>query len=613
MKRIVAMLALLLGMLAARSAAAQVVTPTPTPTPFPPIISDILTPIIGNAIGPYQPERYVMRDFLNLDRFVFSSGDGITSIPLNQLRWSYEIPGTPHYLINGVDPIDRRVVDPVNPPLAQTINKTIGSKNGVSEADLDASPNTITIRNQRLAPLGGTPVTPVVVGYVDIQAVTFWLSDSNNATSQTIFFYTNTTPGAPHRLSAPYKDWTLLNKETFSSKSWPFDDGPHGSVTTHTWPADNKGLCLEVPLTGNNWASVASPLPFFTLTANTLYRFRVVMNCSQAAPGHTPLWDLIVDNYDPKTRKGLNLFGMDALIMDNVGGANAVISSDSGTELLFYWTPAAVSTPQFQALYSGTTYAAGKDVRLRFRVLDVDDNKALLNNQKSGAICLKSIQVESIPLYKVTPYQALVDITSFKRNTDLTSPSLNNTEVQAYNNPSVLFKDGTVTLTPAGAGTAAELISLTPAADTDGAGGANPVYTPPYGNMADEWPIPWMTGYIYELTAQLSAPTATDEAHPFDVIMMGIDTPTNEANCESYISSVKGIASPHQGAPQTYRMFYQGQYETRSTIPALHALRWRLRFGNNTALNFPNVTDTTNSGAVRVHSLKVRTVKIGFM
>lgn len=382
---------------------------------------------------------------------------------------------------------------------------------------------------------------------------------------------------------------------------WKVSEGPFGNVTTHT-AFGNLGICLDVPKTGDNYASVASPLPILTLSKNTVYKIRLRMNSSQTSPGHTPFWDFIIENnFNAATGKGLNLYAMDAFFLDNVGGANAVLNPDSFTEVDLYWTPAAVRTPQWEQVFSNSTYAVNKNARLRFRVMDVDSNAALLNDQKYGSVCLISYLIEAIPIDRVKEVATLVDITAPVSNTNK-PPGSGNMEVQSYLGASVVFSGGTLTLRPSGEGVRNELVTVTPASDADG--GANPAW--PFTNMADAWPIPWLSGRLYELTAELSAPTLADAAHPFDVIWMGMDTPTNEVNCESYVTAVKGIASPKYTAPQPYTFFYYTQHETASTHSQLHFLRWRLMFGNSTVVNFPNASDTTNTGGVRVHRVRVR-------
>lgn len=569
-----------------------------------PTISDIPSPIIGGR-NATQTTKFVYVDAFDLNLLV--SDDQTT--PTSLLKWSYDEVGST-YTINGTSPIFGADANTVATVLQINNNVgTFGSGNATVETNTDGKKNTITIRNQKLYPLGGTASTAAATGFADILPITFWCSDGNAASSQTILFYTD--HDAANRLSAKVKNWTVLNKESFVGKSWAVSETFFGTITTHTWPADGKGICFEVAKTGNNWGSVASPMPFFSLTANTLYRVRAKMNCSQVAPGHTPFWDFIIENsYDAVTRKGLNLYSMDQIFLDNVGGANSVVSSQTGTELLMYFAPSPVSCTNWNntavgtGLYS-TTYANGKDCRLRFRVLDVDSNTALLNDQKYGAICLQSVQVESIPMNKVvadaTP---LTSITYFKRNTDTANPTLNNTSASGFVGPSIVFAGATLkylTITPAGGGTSSELITVQPANDNLST------------TMADDWPIPWVSNKIYELDVQMSAPDSNSQLHPYDAMWLGIYAPTNEINCETVVTSYKLIGSPRTGTPQTYKMFFNTQNETVVNNAAYHFLQWRVRFGNNTSLNMPNASDTTNNGGVRLHGLSVWNVTVPTM
>jgi len=576
-----------------------------------PTIGDIPSPVIGGQLAT-QTTKFVYPDAFNLDLLV--SDDQTT--PTNLLKWTYEEVGST-YVINGFKPIVSSTTDPITVAANLTINQTgLAQTRGKSylnttvESGFAGNLAHVTIRNERCWPLGGTMLTGQT-GWTDINPVTFWCSDGNAVSSSTIMFYTDNTGGI-NRLSAKVVNWVPGPKQMFvGSSNWSVSEGFFGTCTTHTWPASGTGVCFEVAKTGNNWGSVASPMPFITLSANTLYRIRAKMNCSQIAPGHTPFWDFIIENsYDPVAKTGLNLYSTDQIFLDNVGGANAVVSSLAGTDLVMYFAPTAVSTAQMQTKLFVPAYTGQKDARLRFRVLDVDSNTALLNDQKYGAICLMSVQVDSLPMSKVTVNPTpIVSITSFKRNTDTTNVTLNNTEVSGFVGPSIVFASGALTVTPAGGGISSELVTITPSNGVNTSGGASPVFTSPYTNMASTWPIPWTSNKIYELDVTVVAPTSNDMAHPWDAMWMNIDCPTNEVNCESVITSVKGLCSPTTVAA-TYKLFFNTMNETVISQAAFHYLRWRIRFGNNTSLNFPNASDVTNTGSARLTGLKVSTVTV---
>lgn len=165
-----------------------------------PMIMDLPSPIIGGSIGPTQSTRFVYPDAFNLDYIVY---DDTTTATL--LRWSYEIVGTPAYLINGVDPINSGAVDPVTVGDSSTINHYpggMGRKNGVAEDNPDGKVSTISIRNQHLSPLGAAPVENPPTGWIDTQPVTFWCSDGDKASSTTVMFYTDNNAGGWNRLSS---------------------------------------------------------------------------------------------------------------------------------------------------------------------------------------------------------------------------------------------------------------------------------------------------------------------------------------------------------------------------------------------------------------------------
>lgn len=129
---------------AARPAAAQ---------NHPPKIDIDIAPVVG-GMNATQQTRFVYPDAFDLDLLV--SDDQTT--PTSLLKWTYEIPGTPLYLINGIKPIDRAVTDPVTVPDALTLNRApargmgyLGTTTETGGAKLSYA----TIRNEHMSPLGG--------------------------------------------------------------------------------------------------------------------------------------------------------------------------------------------------------------------------------------------------------------------------------------------------------------------------------------------------------------------------------------------------------------------------------------------------------------------------
>lgn len=590
-----------------------------------PFMNDLHDVVIGRSVSATQAQAYVYTDAFDLH---LAASDLYTMA--TALKWSYEIVGQPKYAINGLDPVNSSLEDPVLTPDAKNINKTINPRETGELASNygDGRPNTITIRNIRLAPFGKPVVNDPTPGLIDQQAVTFWCSNGVKATSSTRFFYTDNNAWGYNRIPSLNP---CVGKVDFLTKPWPVLDGPYGAITTETM-ADGRGICFRTDKRGDNMASVQNAYGFFTLTPNRVYRIRAMMNSSQATPGVTPFWDFILENWSDRTRKGLNAYGMDAYFLDNEGGANSVVSTQNGTEFVMYWAPAPFRTQQWNdlgSIYSkpagiySPLYSASKDPYLRFRVMDIESNPALRSDQRFGSLCLEKVVVESIPFSQVkhvgAPYVSIgncagsTGVIPFKQAVN-TAPG-GNVFIKGLVGTAVAYAaDGTyVTLTPnAAAAQSMELVSVQPARDLKGIdlnGGV--VLAAPYNDILDDYPIPWLSNQTLMLEADLSAPNANSEAHPWDIMVMSMESATNEVACESYVTANSKIGTPRYGAgPQTYTMFFNTMNETRSAVPNFHNLRWRLRFANSSKLNWPSPSDSTNSGGVRIHRIAVTPVSV---
>lgn len=616
---------------------------------YAPVISQIPSPIVGNKQSASQPQAYLYPDAFDLNTLVQDD-----NTPVDQLKWSYEIvttPGNPQrYAINGDDMLVG-ADNPINPPAAKVINVQWNGKNdadAANDANPDAKQNTITIRDIRLHPYGGTPSTSQSGPAWESQAVTFWCSDGNLATSSVVMFYTDNTYhlGAAvgiNRLSN-VNVWTKMREDKLlNTANWSMYDPFFDHTTSGTW-GDGKGLCLNVTQTGQNWGSVATPMGFVTLVDNAVYRIRLQMNCNQVSSGKTPMWDFILENWNGDATKGINLYGVDNYFLDNEGGANAIIQQPLGTEVTMIWAPAAFQTRQWRNTTngifaanaappagSGINYTLVRDAALRFRVLDLDARADLQNDRKFGSICMQNVIVETCPIgkriYEVTgtatapaAAQNLYGVgAGAGTGTDVNLKGVHNTVgdnvpgnmmASALLGSSMSYTGGILTLTPSANGASTEIVTITPAKDTAWD-------TSNMATIADDFPIPWESNKIYELEVKMSAPSRTHEAHPWDVLWLNMEPPTNEIITESYITATKGIATPKFNedpaastrVPQSYYLYYYSGNKTKSAVTQYGFLRWRIRWGNSTNLDWPNPADTTNTGAVTIHSVKVNKVK----
>jgi len=633
-----------------------------------PVINDLPSPIVGNAEPVTGGSNFVYIDAFDLNNY----GSDVET-PTNELLWSYTGPGTAgasKYRINGVAPINLNTVDPTSPTTAQCINLSCA----VNEWNPDGKKNTVTIRNNLLSPLqAGEPspgafvepgtgwpkshtsgvddawnkwsiidnytATGIMAGHGGVkpdpapgqtEPVYFFCSDGAAYTSQTVFFYS--AKSTADRLSQVYTPIIPTDKfTTFWSANKVDGSGTtdwSGNLTT----TSVGGMCFVVGagggtvLTGNNMGSLASRMPYFSLAKNMVYRIRLQMNGSQMGPGATPFWDFVLENYETSTGRGLNLYSMDTLVFDNVGGANSVTAN--GMLVTMYWTPAAVATAQWNNSTTGlftAQYAANKDPRLRFRVLDLDDLAASQSNTKGGTLCIQSLSIDASDISMCRVLKNLYTANTMVKN----GTTGGNVEVLALNpeNATIVFAGGNVTCTgfdhwngfapaPGGEishnGQLLESVEVRPATDTIYGEGA-PWAT---SSWADNWPIAWKSGQILRLQVGLSAPNANSVTHPWDAIFLSFATLTNEVNMDSFVTTNKGIATPQMGTPQTYTAFYWTQKETIAADAQFHNLRWRVRFINHPAAFFPSgnpITDAVNVGGVTCSSVKVDQVTFSSM
>lgn len=604
-----------------------------------PVIQPIPNPIVGNKGGTVsQPTAYQFNDAIDLNTM---ATDDVTTP--GGLKWSYEIFGTPKFAVNGDLPINSSLPSDnvINPAATKQINITADSLPNASGSDPDGKKYTITIRNIALFPYGGTAssdnssTAQSWTNPNNQQAVTFWCSDGALATSQTVLFYTDnqysgTAPAGYSRLSMSGYAWTKQS-EWLGAASWAKYDDFFDRCTSGTM--GGKGVCFNVATTGQNWGSVASGMGFVTMTDNVVYKIRAKMNCNQLTPGKTPFWDFILENWNNnEPLKGLNLYGFDAFYLDNEQGANTVVNSTAGADMVMYWAPPAFQTAQWKSTVNGIyaqnalppngngiDYRQQKDAQLRFRVLDVDSNAALANNNKSGSICLMSCIVETCPVTRkvytsgpaaATPTPDIYSVAApnMKQvHANVNDPVPGNLFTRSLTGATIAYTGGLLQITPIGTSRSADIVTITPATDTKD---PEDLPMPAWADLDDDFPFPWQSNKIYELEVKLSAPDATQEQHPWDVMWLNIEPQTNEMITESYVTANKGIAMPKYASnqPQSYYMYWWSGTETKSLNPALHGLRWRIRFANSDALDWPAGTDTTNTGMVRVHSIKVNTV-----
>jgi hypothetical protein len=570
-----------------------------------PTISDIPSPVVSNDIpvtGGGQFGNFVYLDAMDLNTL---ATDDVT--PAANLMWSYTgslTGGGSSYRINGVAPLTGGA-DPTSPTTAMIINR-----NEKDPAAVGNTPNTITIRNNHLSPLVGTGSLPSTNGIVasETEPVTFFCSDGNAFSSQTVFFYTannendRLSGGDPFKPVDPAKPVDKITK-FWKSLEWNAmgATGTNFSLTTSTVAGVGSGICFSTPLRAQNWGSLASAYPYFNLAANQVYRIKLKMSGSQATGGKTPYWNFILENFDESASNGtMNLYIFSDAVYDVQGGANAVLATP-GT-VTMYWAPPAVGTTQWNDAATGAFTSArdkGNDPRLRFRTIDVDG--AGEGELRSGNLCIQEIEVAAAPLTRVqTVGTALVNITNFV-DAKGTATSGKNVQFTPLAGSTATFSGGAVTIAPTTAGQTLELATLGPSTDGTFTGNPNTV------SDRDEYPIKWVAGKILRMQVDMTAPTTADENSPWDAFCFLFLSWTNEVNTETYITSNAKLGSPRVGTTSTYTTFQYTGNGTKTTTPEFDRLRWEIRFFNSTSVNFPSGA-TTNTGGVKITRVNVQEV-----
>ena len=566
-----------------------------------PVIGDIPSPVVGDWESVTPANIFVFPDAINLNSFVT---DDKKAPP--QIKWSYEIAATPLYLINGVATMTGSD-DPISPPGDKVINTQVLG----GEENPDNKTETITIRNIHLSPLGvfwgDYTDDGATTGVMDSQTqwVTFYASDGSTVSEKAVQFYT--ANNEYDHLSAPYQSM-YVNTDPSSGTEFTYQS-MGGDATSST---DGGAICLHVGAIGVNWAVWNGTYGQLPLVKNSVYRIRALVNGSQATPGTTPFWDLLVNNYDGV--HGLNLYGANYFFLDNTGGANAALTGAATFEV--WWNPTPISTAKWNEtgeLRPGpfdTEYAADKDAFIQFRVLDVNNSPGITADNDFGALCLNSLMIDRCDVGVLQPVlggEGLLNVT------DLTNavPGPGNTRFNGINATGT-FSGGNLTIAPipgtndVNDGRRALLAMVEP--------GNNdiPFSTDPAdaAEVLDNFPVPNDPQSLYEVHFGMTAPSSADEGSPPDVFWLGADTNTNETIYMTYVTSnAWGKGMPAYSAtqtPQDYKCFFYSNGGTVASNPSWwQQFRPRFMLGNAARLGL-----FQSEGAITIHYYSVDKIKI---
>jgi len=561
-----------------------------------PVIDTIPSPIVGNA-DVTAANTFVFVDAINLTTYV--SDD---SSPSANIIWSYEETGT-KYLLNGVTPINTS--DPagieVTPGAKRIDNQVLGG-----ELDLDTNAKTVTIRNSTLSPLGGSTTTPGTTGIVAAETgtITLYASDGSTFGQRDLVIYSDN--GGLDRLSTGDHGGTVIPV----AKPWDTSTGNAWASSTVagtiTYSRTASTICLEAPASGDNWGIWVGPANQLPLVKNAVYDIKLNMTSSNAAPGHTPFWDLSLDNNN-NTGTGPNLYGADQFFLDNETGANAAIAA--GKEFHIVWTPLAMATDQFkgegayaanETLFS-TSHATDAGGRFIFRVMDLylNGSSGILANNQYGTVCIAGFEIKRYDMTAMTKVGASI----YDNHAFTSTAGSAGTVTPAALVPGVLTLDysgGMVTMTPTTAGRDTAYTTLYP-------GDAVNVFsgTPTdVANQADNYPVPYEPNTIYRIQASLAAADAASASNPPDVFWIMADTPTQEVIMQSFVTShIAGCAMPKTGTPQIYTAFYHTNWGSNTAVGA----GWKRLRPIFTYCNLPSLggAGNNNTGVVQLSKMVV--------
>lgn len=550
-------------------------------TAMAPTIFNIKSPVIGTGGAATQSNVFVYPDALNVDELA-SDPDG--TVADDAIIWSYT-GMTDRYLINGVAQIDVATDNPVAPG-----SKQLDTQDLDSAAQVDNDPNTLSFRDATIDPIGG-PVNAdgLGLGIVASDLVTLFASDGTTYSSKSFYVYTDN--GGEDRLSGSSAenvgDWNFVG----NANGW-ISTADFGSPTFST----AGGLCVDAGVASQDaWGSWISPSGIFDLSANSVYRLRMVVEGAGQAPGTTPLWTVVLDNNN-NTGTGDNKWGAEWFFLDNENGINAP-QTTGRSEFLLYWNPMPITDAAWNdattGMFTPARVSGGNNAaRLIYRILDV--NGAVPGGDLDGGqVCLKQLTIDKIDYSDMSSgvevYNKAVTAADFA----MTPPN------GILGTTTATFAGGAVTLTPTDGNWELEV-------DTLDMGDNVADLTNP-STLIDNYPILWESDQILKTTARAESPNATADTNPVDVVRMQNDTPTNEILMYNLVvSTANTLGLPTQAAPVDYVSFFYTHTETASGSPGLDRVRSRVVVINTEAISSGG--SANNAGGITFSNVKVETV-----
>jgi hypothetical protein len=584
-----------------------------------PVITDPGDYIVGDAEQGIGNNVFVFPDAIDLDGSVVDD-----NLPDASIKWSFDDP-TARYRLNGVM---GGVADP----------NTVGAANDLRIADTDtgdapndASPNTLTIRNENLSPVAGSPPygDPAGVGVLpgETSTVTLYASDGSLFDSVSVVLYTadDDSDSLSGGILTNLFDHDYENDPSLRT-GWLGQVTPSSTAGT---TGTGTGFCMYVPavnianatvrwLSPHNSSDSAAP-GFVQLVDLAAYRFRTTMYSDVTANNATPYWTVGYNNTyipNPPQPPG-GIYGGDTWVLDVAGGANAIGKTVASVlvgryDYDFWGVPPSAKTLAWRGLLPdvgagppaenafspfNATYDARNDMNFTIRILDFD---ATLNVQsRVGTICLKRLRCDRVSLNDLTTtlmYGPPINTTTNAVIPDSTGGSPG---------------DGTAVIRNASADI---LFNMGAAFQTNANGGRKrPIFYDQLGTstIKKNYPVAldgsWVTDEVLMMKGAIrsdvggGAGTGTVEGtDPVEIIFLDWQTNTVEVGGYHYvqkgaINNMKRAGSPRllfttAGAPQEYITLMASNNTSRSTSPTFEGLQDAIR----PSFDFQN--STTNAG-----------------
>jgi hypothetical protein len=550
-----------------------------------PVISNPGDVIIGDLedrVGT-APNIFVAPDMIAVDSIV---SDDTT--PDGEIKWSF-YSASAAIEINGVGPLPLQGTpgltvgddDATSPSVANRIDLTDGDAGGPIDV-ADSDPRTLTFRNVTLSAGNASAPGPAGEAHPPV-VVTLFASDCSTFSQRSIVVYS--IRGESDGLSGAGPTVIDTFDFTQSTFGWLGGNSPGfgGTVASGT-----LGLCMTVPLTGNNLVLWISPDYWVELIDTALYRSRMSITTTQTGVDAIPLF---FHTFDSSILAGTapdgTAYGGFEWLLDVDGGAQG-IGRNGDNSADFWWSVNAGGTSQFSGDGSTTgafTAAADavNDARQGLQIIDA--NASLLSDADSGTICVADLEIAAVNRADVqvssTPFNPVIDSsTHFVQN---------------------VF---------ASAGTTIAVDNVNDEIDIDmGTNGDVRVNAGYFNNTLPNlnqqlYPVVWTGDTVYRTRVTIRSTAAGTD--PVDAIFLAMDTTNSELGAQSFTTRGPGatplsLTSSPTTTSAEYDITFSSQNATDSVTADANRLRGFPFFFNTNGLFGAG----TGGDAIEIESIEV--------